>query len=92
MSWNTYDGTANDGGYMMDSSTAGNEGQSDDKGNVKRGNNCIPVMIGHLNKHGDKLEVWGVQPKMITFVGIVVKCEQASTKINYEFKDETGML
>lgn len=90
MSWSNFDNSVqNEGGFMdsaMDTSS-----QADDKGNVKRGNNCIPVMIGHMNKYGDKLQVWGVTPKMITFVAIVLKCEQASTKINYEFKDDTGM-
>lgn len=90
MSWNNYDGSVqNEGGYM--DTTMETNGQSGDKENVKRGNNCIPVMIGHLNKHGENLKVWGTSPKMITFLGIVLKCEQASTKINYEFKDDTGM-
>lgn len=89
MSWSNFDSSAqNEGGFM---DTTVNEGAGgDDKGNLKRGQNCIPVMIGHILKHGEELTVWGTPVKIITFVAIVNKVDATSTKVTFEFQDETG--
>lgn len=69
----------------VNDSTAG-----EDKANLKRGQNCVPVMIAHLVRYGEKLTVWGTPVRLITFVGLVHKIEPTSTKVSFEFSDDTG--
>lgn len=88
MSWGTFDNSMqNEGGFM---DTTATEGAGDEKG-PKRGQNCIPVMIGHLNRFSDKLAVWGIPAKIVTFLAVVRKLEFTSTKVSFEFQDETGL-
>ena len=76
----------------MDTSVADASTADGDNKNLKRGQNCVPVMIAHLQRHGEKLDVWGIPAKIVTFLAIVKKCEAMSTKITYEFQDESGMF
>ncbi|NP_001164370.1 replication protein A2 [Nasonia vitripennis] len=91
MSWNNFDNsTAGEGGFMnttVNDSTAG-----EDKANLKRGQNCVPVMIAHLVRYGEKLTVWGTPVRLVTFVGLVRKVEPTSTKVSFEFSDDTGNI
>ncbi|KAJ8664785.1 hypothetical protein QAD02_006447 [Eretmocerus hayati] len=90
--WSNFDNSAqNEGGYMDSSVADGGQG-ADDKGNLRRGQNCVPTMITHLIRHGDKLNVWGSPVKMVTFVAIVRKLEALSTKVSFELQDETGVI
>ncbi|XP_058807707.1 replication protein A 32 kDa subunit-like [Phymastichus coffea] len=88
--WNNFDSSTNEGGFMDTTISEGAGG--DDKGNLKRGQNCVPVMIAHVRKHGEELNIWGNPVKIITLVVIVNKIESTSTKISFEFQDETGTL
>ena len=65
-------------------------GGGDDKANMRRGQNCVPVMIGHLVRHGEKLQAWGTPARIVTFLGVVRKLDSMSTKVTFEFQDETG--
>ena len=78
-----------DGSGYMDT-TANSTMSGDGKSSFKRGQNCVPVMIAHLNRYGEDLQIWGEPAKIITFVGIVRKIEVVSTRVNFEFYDETG--
>ncbi|XP_014233732.1 replication protein A 32 kDa subunit-A-like [Trichogramma pretiosum] len=92
MSWNQFDNsTRGEGGFMDTTVNEGAGGDGGDK-NAKRGQNCMPVMISHIQSRGEKLEVWGTPAKIITIVAVVTKIEPASTKIAYEFQDETGSI
>lgn len=81
----------NEGGFM-DSSVHNTSTSSGGPSGTKRGDHCIPVMIAHLNRSGEDLQVWGVSAKLISLAAIVTKIEILSTKVTFEFRDETGLL
>ncbi|KAJ8680244.1 hypothetical protein QAD02_016031 [Eretmocerus hayati] len=90
--WNSNDSKMqNEGGYF-DSNTTINCTTSGNNSSVKRGNVCVPVMIAHLNRYADELEVWGMPAGLVSFVAILTKVDAASTRIHYEFRDETGTI
>lgn len=75
------------GGFLNDSHGA----TSGQRGNVKRGENIIPVMIRHLTRSYGDLKIWGTSARIITFVGIVRHIERSTTKLTYDIEDETGI-
>ena len=88
--WTDNDTTMqNQGGYM---DVSANGTMTDNKAsNLRRAQNCIPMMLAHLNRYGEDLQVWGMPARQVTFVAIVTKIEAASTKVTIEFRDETGL-
>lgn len=94
MSWSNFDNSVqNEGGFMDNggaNETLGGAG-GDDKSNTKRGQNCVPTMIVQLNRYGERLTVWGTPARIVTFVAVVRKLEAMSTKVTFEFQDETGL-
>lgn len=89
MSWQNLSHSTENAGGFMDASMNDDPGAAD-KGNIKRGQNSMPVMISHLKNHGEKLTVWGIPARIVTFVAIVRSIDSTSTKISFEFQDETG--
>lgn len=76
------------GGFMDDSTAQQNQGEQTD---AKRGQNIVPLLIGHLNAAEDAdLKLWGNPVRIVSVVSIVRKVEQVTTKITYELEDETG--
>lgn len=84
--WNNMDSTQGEGGFLDNTQAFDGE----DKSDLKRGQNCVPVMIAHLNRCGEELTLWGMPVKMIAVVAIVRQIEQVTTKVSYELEDETG--
>ncbi|XP_076664930.1 replication protein A 32 kDa subunit-A-like [Andrena cerasifolii] len=76
------------GGFLNDSHGA----TSGQRGNVKRGENIIPVMIRHLTRSCADLKIWGMSVRIITFVGIVRQIQRSTTKLTYGIEDETGCI
>lgn len=89
--WNNFDNSMQNEGGFMDTSRVDSLG-GEDKSNVKRAQNCIPVMIVHMVRHGEKLTVWGITARIVTFVAVVRNLEALSTKVTFEFEDETGSI
>lgn len=52
--------------------------------------NCIPVMIEHLNRYGEDLKIWGLSARTVEFLAVVDEIEILSTRVNFKFHDETG--
>lgn len=75
----------NSGGFMMDTTLSGEKSSG-----PKRIQNCVPLMIAHLDR--EDIEVWGISVRLVTFVAILRKYENVSTKVTFEFEDETGLL
>ncbi|XP_076397171.1 replication protein A 32 kDa subunit-like isoform X2 [Megachile rotundata] len=71
------------GGFLNDSNISRRE-------NSKRVENVIPIMIKHITQSNNDLQLWGMTVHMITFVAIVRNIGNTSTKMTYEFEDETG--
>ena len=76
------------GGFLNDSHGA----TSGQRGNVKRSENIIPVMVRHLTRSYGELKIWGTSVRIITFVGIVRHIERSTTKLTYDIEDETGCI
>lgn len=81
------DTTMGGGGFMNEAKTQEGVGKSQ-----KRGQNIVPLMIGHLTKDEIDLNVWGNEVRIVTTVAILKKIDQATTKITYELEDETGKM
>lgn len=79
----------NGGGYMNESMNTSTV-QTGDQGDKKRGSNLIPVMIGHLKRPLQNLNLYGESVNMVTFVAIVRACNTDSLKTTYLLEDETG--
>lgn len=72
------------GGFLSDPpSTSANK-------NTRRSQNIFPVMIGQIVRSSNDLQVWEVPVHVLTFVGILRKVDESTTKITYEIEDETG--
>lgn len=70
-------------GFLNDSNVSKRE-------NSKRIENVIPIMIRHITKSNDDLQLWGSTVYIVTFIAIVRNITHTSTKTMYEFEDETG--
>ncbi|XP_014213018.1 replication protein A 32 kDa subunit-B [Copidosoma floridanum] len=94
MSWGNFDSSSmqSSGGFMDTTMGDGAGAGTEDKGGSKRAQNCMPVMISHIQRHGEKLTVWGMPALIVTLVAFVRKLESTSTKVTFEFQDETGVI
>lgn len=72
------------GGFLNDNSTL-----SVNK-NTRRVQNIFPVMIGQIIRSFNDFNVWELPVHIITFVGILRKVDESTTKITYQIEDETG--
>lgn len=84
-----------EGGYTNLDYTSGGfnnsiNGDSSRSSSSKRGQNCVPVMIAHLNRYGEDMAVWGMPVRLVTFVAILDNLEALTTKVSFQFRDETG--
>lgn len=87
--WSNLDTSMNTSGFL-DTSHASTS--SEDKGNIKRGQNVVPMMIGHLTNCIGEVENWGNPVHAINIVGIIRHIEEGSTKITYKIEDETDII
>lgn len=75
-------------GGFLDNSRKG--GQDDTK--LRRQQNVIPVMIGHLLSVSsvDETKFWDIPARMFTVVGVIRNVEETATKLSYDIEDQTG--
>lgn len=64
--------------------------KTEDKTEKRRGQNIVPLMIGHITNSAGDLSLWGAPVSMVTVVAIVRSIDQATTRVTYELEDETG--
>ncbi|XP_008552092.1 replication protein A 32 kDa subunit-B [Microplitis demolitor] len=80
------------GGGFMDESYSTIAPQAD-RGEAKRSNNVVPMMIGHLIKSSKKSKtIWGTNVNVVCIVAVVKDIQSQTTKIGYELEDETGKI
>lgn len=85
--------TSMQGGYMDASTANTSTANTSTEGraiNSNRGQNCVPLMICHLNRYKDDVHLWGTPVRIVTLVAIVEEIDVVSTKVNFRFRDETG--
>ncbi|XP_011864060.1 PREDICTED: replication protein A 32 kDa subunit [Vollenhovia emeryi] len=76
------------GGFLDESTQGGNTGkkpQNNDK-------SIVPVLIKHITSTTGDLQVAGRTVTQLTFVGIVRRIEQDTTKISFSIEDDTGTV
>ncbi|KAL2740519.1 replication protein A 32 kDa subunit-like [Vespula squamosa] len=74
------------GGFLNDTPSF-----SEDK-NLRRAQNIVPVMIGQIVRSSGDFQIWEIPVRMLTFIGILRKVNESTTKITYEIEDETGVI
>ncbi|KAH0546412.1 replication protein A 32 kDa subunit [Cotesia glomerata] len=80
------------GGGFMDESYSTAAPQAD-RGETKRSNNVIPLMISDVQKAGRHGKtIWGKGLNVICVVGLVKEISSQTTKIGYNIEDETGTI
>lgn len=72
------------GGFLNDTPSL-----SEDK-NLRRAQNIVPVMIGQIIRSSADFQIWEIPVRMLTFIGILRKVNESTTKITYDIEDETG--
>ncbi|XP_035726768.1 replication protein A 32 kDa subunit-like [Vespa mandarinia] len=77
---------ANSGGFLNDTSSVSGEK------NLRRAQNIVPVMIGQIIRSSGDFQIWEIPVRMLTFIGILRKVNESTTKITYEIEDETGTI
>ena len=86
--WNNSNNSMQEGGFM---DTTVNSFSNDKTGNSNRkAQNCVPLMIAQINRHGENLQIYGAPVKIAMIMAIVTKIEAVSTKVLFDFKDESG--
>lgn len=75
------------GGFLNESTSF-----SEDKKKSQIVQNIVPAMIMHIINSTGELKLWGNRVHVVTFVGILRKVEEATTKILYEIEDDTGKI
>ncbi|XP_014204390.1 replication protein A 32 kDa subunit-A-like [Copidosoma floridanum] len=63
-----------------------------DSKSFKCGQNCIPLMVAHLQRYHDNIQVWGMPARLMTLVVILRRIENLSTKVSFLLEDETGTI
>ncbi|KAF7411645.1 hypothetical protein HZH66_000541 [Vespula vulgaris] len=74
------------GGFLNDTPSL-----SEDK-NLRRAQNIVPVMIGQIIRSSADFQIWEIPVRMLTFIGILRKVNESTTKITYDIEDETGVI
>lgn len=78
------------GGFLDDSTQAG--GNTGKKGSQTNDKSIVPVFIKHITSTTGDLQIADRTVNTLTFVGIVRRVEQDTTKISFSIQDDTGIL
>jgi hypothetical protein len=89
--WNNFNNSMQNEGGFMDTSTNETSTQGESKSGFNRAHHCIPIMIAHMLRYGEQLTIWGTSVRVVTFVAVVRHIEPYSTKITFNFEDESGL-
>lgn len=75
------------GGFMDDSM----QGGTSKKGPQNNDKTIVPVLIKHIMSISGDLQIAGRTVNKLTFVGVIRRIEQDTTKISFSIQDDTGV-
>ncbi|KAG7208760.1 hypothetical protein KM043_014955 [Ampulex compressa] len=89
--WPDLDSSSFKGGFLNDSQQEQSDGR--DK-KPTRASAITPVMIKHLLSvpSTDNVVLWDIPVRIVTFIGILRRIDETTTKISYDVEDETGTI